>query len=165
MSTPFVGEIRMFGGNFQIASWAFCNGQLLPISEYSALFTLIGTTYGGDGQNTFGLPNLQGRLPLHVGSGYALGQLAGEENHSLNTNEIPNHNHTVAAAATANAQSPSNTVYGGGGNAIYRSVAPSAPMNATMIGAGGGSLPHPNVMPFQCLTFIIALFGIFPSRT
>lgn len=167
MAQPFVGEIRMFGGNFAPAGWFFCNGQLQSISQYEVLFTLIGTTYGGDGQTTFGLPNLQGRLPVHMGTNnygtYIQGQSAGEENHTLTTSEIPSHNHTVAAASTATSASPSGNAYGGG-FALYRTAAPATPMAATMIGSGGGSQPHANMMPYLCVSFIIAWAGIYPSR-
>jgi microcystin-dependent protein len=166
--TPFVGEIRMFGGNFAPVGWAFCNGQLMAIANNETLFQLIGTTYGGDGQTTFGLPNLQGRLPVHQGTSvnggsFIIGQLAGEENHTLVQNEIPSHNHLVAAGPATSA-SPSGNVYGGGGAALYRTAAPSAAMNAAMIGLNPGSQPHSNLMPSLCVSFIISLSGIFPSQ-
>jgi microcystin-dependent protein len=166
MSQPFVGEIRMFGGNFAPLDWAFCDGQLLPISQYETLFNLIGTTYGGNGTTTFGLPDLRGRLPIHQGNGFIIGQLAGSENITLNANQIAQHTHTVTALTSANATSPSNAVYGGNtADAIYTANAPSAPMNANMVGIGGGSLPHSNMMPYGVVSFIISLFGIYPTQS
>jgi microcystin-dependent protein len=169
MAQPFVGEIRMFGGSFAPAGWFFCNGQTLQISQYDVLFALIGTTYGGNGQTTFNLPNLQGRLPVHMGTtnfgSFVQGQLAGEENHTLTLNEIPNHTHTVAAASAATVASPANAVYGGGVVSLYRSATPTTPMAPTVVGIGGGSLPHSNMMPYLCVSFIIAWAGVFPSRS
>ena len=164
MGQPYVGEIRMFAGNFAPQGWMLCQGQLLPISQYSTLFNLIGTTYGGDGQQTFQLPDLQGRVPIHQGSGFVIGQRAGTENHTLTLNEIPNHNHGVAALTGANAKSPSGTVYGGNtGDPIYAAT-PSAQMNASMISVNSGGQPHDNMMPVLTVNFIISLFGIFPSQ-
>lgn len=172
MSTPYIGEIRMFGGNFAPAGWAFCNGQLLAISENEALFTLIGTTYGGDGQSTFALPDLQGRIPIQQGTGpdgssYVLGQRAGAETVTLTTQQIPGHTHALLATDTAaNEASPaghvlarSNTV-----DAYLPSDAATA-MSAQAVAAAGGSQPHGNLQPFLCVSFIISLFGIFPSPT
>jgi len=169
MATSYIGEIRMFAGNFQPAGWAFCDGRLLQISQYDALFALIGTTYGGDGVQTFGLPDLRGRLPVHQGTSsqgtYLIGQLAGTETVTLTTSQIPSHSHTVAAKTAANSQSPSGAVYGGNAPvAIYTANAPSSPMNANMIGPNPGGLPHDNLMPFGAVSFIISLFGVFPSR-
>jgi microcystin-dependent protein len=165
MGSPYIGEIRMFGGNFAPQGWAFCSGQIVPISQYDALFALIGTTYGGDGQSTFGLPDLRGRLPVHQGSGYVIGQLAGTETVNLAASQIPQHNHTVAAKNAAGSTTPGGAVYGGSSAiSIYSAAAPSAPMNAAMIGPGGGGLPHDNLMPFGVVNFIISLEGIFPSR-
>ena len=164
MATPFIGEIRMFGGNFAPVNWALCNGQLLAISENTALFQLIGTTYGGDGQNTFALPNLQGRIPVHQATGFVIGQLAGEEAHTLTVNEIPSHVHTLVAATTATTNTPNGNHWGGGGANLYKPGPASAAMNATAVTIAGGSQPHDNMMPFLVVNFIIALFGIFPSQ-
>lgn len=165
MGQPFIGEIRMFGGNFAPANWAFCNGQLLPISQYDALFALIGTTYGGDGQNTFGLPNLACRVPIHQGSGFVIGQISGEENHTLISTEIPSHTHAVNAKTQFTSGAAANNVYAGGGSAVYKAAPASATMNAAMVRPNAGNLPHSNIMPFLAVSFIIALFGIFPSRS
>ena len=165
MASAFIGEIRMFAGTFAPLNWAFCNGQLLSIAENNALFALIGTTYGGDGQQTFGLPNLQSRIPIHRGPGFVFGQLGGTENVTLTVNQIPSHNHQVAAATSANSKSPAGAVYGGNtSDHVYTANAPSAQMNAGMVGIGGGSQPHNNMMPFVVVNFIIALYGIFPSQ-
>jgi microcystin-dependent protein len=153
----------MFGGNFAPVGWAFCDGALLAISQYEPLFALIGTTYGGDGVNTFQLPDLRGRIPVHVGTGFVLGQAAGTETVTLTTNQMPAHTHQVAARASATAGSPSGAFYGGNTESIY-SATPSAPMNAQMIGSAGSSLPHTNLMPFAVVSFIISLEGIFPTR-
>ncbi len=168
MGTPFVGEIRMFGGNFAPAGWMFCEGQLLPIAENETLFNLIGTTYGGDGQSTFALPDLRGRIPIHQGNGFVLAQAGGEETVTLTVQEIPGHSHGVLAsandAATANAQgnvlaqTPSYTPYIG-------ATPPNTVLHPTSIGAAGGSQPHDNFQPYLCISFIISLFGIFPSPT
>src|ERR1700694_1685262 len=120
MSNPYVGEIRMFGGRFPPAGWAFCDGSLIAISENDTLFNLIGTTYGGDGQTTFGLPNLQGRIPIHQGNSFIIGQLAGEENHTLTANEIPSHTHNVNAKGQFTSGSPSGNVFAGGGASVYK---------------------------------------------
>jgi len=165
MSQPFVGEIRMFAGNFAPVGWAFCQGQLMPISENEVLFQLIGTTYGGDGQSTFALPDFRGRVPIHQTSGFAIGQQAGTETVTLTTNQIPAHSHTVLALTTANAAATSGNVYGGGNTSFNMFVAaPSAQMNSAMIVAGGGSQPHDNNMPTVVVNFIISLFGIFPTQ-
>jgi microcystin-dependent protein len=153
----------MFGGNFAPVGWALCNGALMSIAENTALFSLIGTTYGGDGQSTFGLPDLRGRLPVHQGNSFVLGQLAGTETVTLTTNQMPAHTHQVVARTAATAGSPSGAVYGGNTDSIYTAT-PSAPMNAAMIGIGGGSQPHNNMMPYLVVNFIIALEGIYPSR-
>jgi len=162
---PFIGEIRMFGGNFAPQGWAFCDGSVLPISEYEALFALIGTTYGGNGTSTFALPDLRGRIPVHQGGTFVIGQIGGEENHTLLASEMPVHTHTVAGSTTATSSSPTGTLYA---NApalpMYSTSAPTANMNAAMIGTGGNSLPHSNMMPYLAVGFIIALVGIFPSR-
>lgn len=164
MASPFVGEIRMFGGNFAPAGWAFCNGQLMAISENDTLFNLIGTTYGGDGQTTFGLPNLQGRIPVHAGNGFVQGQLGGEENHTLTVQEIPSHTHNVAGMGQATTNSAAGNLYAGGGLKAYK-AAPGATMNPAVVKNNSGGQPHDNMMPFGVVSFIISLFGIFPSRS
>ena len=164
MSSPYVGEIRMFGGNFAPSGWAFCNGQVMSISQNEVLFTLIGTTYGGDGVQTFALPNLQGRIPLHAGPGFVQGQIAGEENHTLITQEIPSHTHNVMGMGQATTTSVSGNLYGGGGLRAYK-AATGGTMNAAVVKPNSGSQPHDNMMPFLAVSFIISLFGVFPSRS
>jgi microcystin-dependent protein len=167
MGTPYVGEIRMFGGNFAPVGWMLCQGQLLPISENETLFNLIGTTYGGDGQSTFGLPNLQSRVPIHQGPGFVLAQLAGEETVTLITQQIPNHNHTPAANSANGTQgSPSNGVWAQSSlNEFSVTNPPNLAMAPQAILASGGSQPHDNMMPYLVINFIISLFGVFPSQT
>jgi microcystin-dependent protein len=171
MSNPFVGEIRMFGGNFAPLGWAFCDGQLLAIAENDALFALIGTTYGGDGQSTFALPDLRGRIPLHQGQGsslspHYLGEHGGAETVTLTTAQLPNHTHRLASGVAAMYGDPSGAsvadtgttaIYGAGGANVDMAPAASVP--------AGGSQPHNNLMPYQCVNFIISLFGIFPSQS
>ena len=166
MSEPFIGEIRMFGGNFAPAGWAFCNGQLMAISENEALFNLIGTTYGGDGQTTFGLPNLQSRVPIHTGSGFTLGQAGGEEQLTLTTNQIPAHGHALLADENSGTQlSPTNNVLAQSQNPMmYRAIAPTVAMNANSVLPAGGNQPHDNMLPFLVVSFIIALSGIYPTQ-
>lgn len=172
MSQPYVGEIRMFGGNFAPVGWLFCSGQYLPISEYETLFQLIGTTYGGDGESTFQLPNLQSRVPVHQGTGssgvtYILGEQAGTESVTLTTQQLPVHNHAAVGAivtadqTTLNGAVPANSVT----ITPYFPAAPDAPMNAGAIGPAGGSQPHENLQPYLTINFIISMFGIFPSPT
>src|SRR5215210_3159178 len=178
MAQPYVGELRMFAGNFAPAGWMFCEGQLLPISENEALFQLIGTTYGGDGQSTFGLPDLQGRVPLHMGQGnglssYVIGQAAGVESVTLTTQTIPTHNHfSQIAASPATSTSPGNNILAneaiGNPQATCFSYGPfggtqSALATATL-GITGGSQPHENQQPLLVLNFIISLFGVYPSQ-
>ena len=172
MGQPFIGEIRMFAGNFAPAGWAFCDGQLMPISENDALFTLIGTTYGGDGQETFGLPNLQSRIPLHSGTGpgltnKTLGESAGVEAVTLSTQQIPIHNHAfLVSTSSGTGTSPANAVLASGSNvSIFRpDVIPIQPMNPASLSPVGGSQPHDNMHPFICINYIISLFGIFPQQ-
>ena len=165
MSDPYIGEIRMFGGNFAPVGWAFCNGQSMAIAENDVLFNLIGTTYGGDGVTTFNLPDLRGRLPIHQGGTFTIGQLSGTENVTLNLNQIPAHSHTVGALTAANAKNPSGAAYGGStADPIYTAGAPSVAMNPGMVGVGGGSQAHSNMMPYGVVSFIISLFGIYPSQ-
>jgi microcystin-dependent protein len=165
MSNQYVGEIRIFAGNFAPEGWLTCDGTLLPISEFETLFQLIGTTYGGDGQTTFALPDLRSRVPLHQGSGLVLGQLAGEENVTLNVNQIPAHSHPAAANSGAGSQSsPSGGVWAASSANQYSSTAPAVAMSASAIRQAGGSQPHDNMPPYAVLTFIIATTGIFPSQ-
>ena len=166
MADPYIGEIRMFGGNFAPAGWAFCNGQLLPISENDALFTLIGTTYGGDGQETFGLPDLRGRLPVHQGSGYVLGQAAGVEEVTLTTNQLPIHNHQFLGSTDQGASTnpPTNVVAQMPGGRVYIQDGASVALNGGSLGPVGGSQPHTNFQPYLCISFIISLFGVFPTQ-
>jgi microcystin-dependent protein len=179
MSEPFLGEIKVISWNFPPKGWSFCNGQLLPINQNQALFSILGTTYGGDGRVTFALPNLQGRIPVHVGNGIVLGEAGGETTHTLNISEMPAHNHVPSgdstAAGSTNANTPSSTsALGQSAGALhngaplqiqmYSSGGPSTAMNPGIIGASGGSQPHENMSPYLVLNFIIALQGIFPSR-
>jgi microcystin-dependent protein len=164
MSNPFVGEIRMFGGNFAPAGWMFCDGQLLPISENETLFNLIGTTYGGDGQETFALPNLQSRIPIHQGNGFVLAETGGEESVTLTVQQMPTHNHAMLASSAAGQNSsPAGNVTAQHPTASLYTVAPGAgSLLNTVIGQVGGNQPHENCQPFLCVNFIISLFGIFP---
>jgi microcystin-dependent protein len=166
MSQPYLGEIRMFAGNFAPLGWAFCNGQIMPISENDALFNLIGTTYGGDGQTTFALPDLRGRVPIHQGPGFMLANAGGAETITLTVNQIPAHGHPLLASqSVADDPNPANKLLGEsrpGTNSFYQDIAAN-PMAVTAIGSVGGSQTHNNLQPFQCINFIIALSGIFPS--
>ena len=167
MAQPYVGEIRMFAGNFAPAGWMFCEGQLLPISEYETLFNLIGTTYGGDGQSTFALPDLRGRIPLHFGNGFTLAETGGVETVTLTASQIPVHSHPLLASQDdANATSPAGNVGAAPLNAFsYYSSPPLVPMSPSAVGSTGGSQPHNNFQPYLCVDFIISLFGIFPTQT
>ncbi|MDP8979991.1 MAG: tail fiber protein [Acidobacteriota bacterium] len=167
MSSPYIGEIRMFAGNFAPVGWAFCNGAIIPIDQNDALFNLIGTTYGGDGQTTFALPDLQSRVPVHVGPGFTLAQTGGAESVTLTTSQIPAHSHVAQANSNAgNLASPSGGVWASDSIlSSYDSNAPSVNMNAAAFGNSGGSQPHDNMLPFLCINFILSLFGIFPSQT
>lgn len=165
MASPFVGEIRMFGGNFAPAGWAFCDGSLVAISQNPTLFQLIGTTYGGDGQNTFALPNLQSRVPVHVGPGFALGQTGGAETVTVTTSQIPAHSHVPQANPNPGTQSsPSGGVWAQSTLNSFSSSAPSVAMDPGALGNAGGSQPHDNMLPFLAVNFILSLFGIFPSQ-
>jgi microcystin-dependent protein len=170
MAQPYVGEIRMFGGNFAPAGWMFCEGQLLPISENETLFQLIGTTYGGDGETTFALPDLRGRIPIHQGNGFTLAETGGAEEITLTVQQIPAHTHAMLAttnAASAPAPSNSETFARAFAPTItpYGTDNPSTTMSPQMIGSVGGNQPHTNFQPYLCVDFIISLFGIFPSQT
>ncbi|MDQ5823258.1 MAG: tail fiber protein [Chloroflexota bacterium] len=169
---PYVGEIRMFAGNFAPNGWLFCEGQQLPISENEVLFQLLGTTYGGDGEETFNIPNLASRVPIHMGTGpdgttYQIGEMAGTEEETLSTQQIPNHTHplTGSTAPGTDAQPTSNVLAQSGGAFVYIEDTAIAALNANSIGIVGGSQPHENTQPFLCINFIISLFGIFPSQT
>jgi microcystin-dependent protein len=180
MSSPYVGQILMFGGNFPPSGWMFCNGQLLPISENDVLFQLIGTTYGGDGQETFGLPNMQSRVPIHQGQGaglssYVIGQAGGTESVTLTTNQIPVHSHvpvasanpgTSSVAANNTILSTENSTAQGGGNA-FTYLPPGgaqAQMANSSIGLTGSSQPHQNIQPVLAISYCISLFGVFPTQ-
>ena len=175
MSEPFIGQVTMFAGNFAPRGWALCDGQLLAISSNQALFSILGTTYGGDGRTTFALPGLRGRTPIHQGSGpglppYALGQKGGAESVVLTTNELPQHTHTIgnlrAAASPADASVPTGNSLGMA--PAYNSGSPSVDMHAGSVGPfgnTGGNVAHPNMPPYLAINYIIALIGLFPSRS
>jgi microcystin-dependent protein len=171
MSEPFVGEIRMFAGNFAPRGWAFCDGQLLAVSQNDALFSLLGTIYGGDGRTTFGLPDMRGRIPLHMGHGPGLserrlGSKGGSENVTLTTNQLASHTHDFNAntAAATDASAQGRVVAEGVGVNFYFAGNQDTDFASSMITHTGGSQPHTNLMPTLCIHFIIALFGIYPSR-
>jgi len=178
MAEPFIGQIIMFAGNFQIRGYAFCNGQTLAISQNTALFSILGTTYGGNGQTTFALPNLQSRVPIHFGQGpglspYVLGQQAGSENVTLTSQQMPAHNHNVLTnSSNGNSSTPENNfiapavLSGATPTAVngYRNSQDGTLMNAQSLSIAGGNQPHPNIQPYLALNFLIALQGIFPSR-
>jgi len=167
VSQPFVGEIRMFAGNFEPAGWMFCEGQLLPISENETLFNLIGTTYGGDGQSTFALPDLRGRLPIHQGGGFTLAQSGGVEAVVLNVNQIPAHTHPfLASSDIANSPDPANSLVARSPQIkMFLNANASVTMSTQFLSNTGGDQPHSNFQPYLCVDFIISLFGIFPSQT
>ena len=165
---PFIGEIRMFGGSFAPAGWAFCNGQILLIADNPDLFALIGTTYGGDGQTTFALPNLQSRIAMHKGQGsglssYVMGEQGGVEQVTLTTNQIPTHGHPPLASNTGGSDSPANNYWADSAlGKPYGAAPPALLMNPATITPTGGSQPHDNMLPFLCVTYIIALSGQAP---
>lgn len=164
MSEPFLSEIRIFSFNFPPKGWAFCNGQLLPINQNQALFALLGTTYGGDGIVNFRLPNLQGRVPFHMGNGHTLGEIGGEEVHTLTSSELPQHTHLAgASSAPANTGNPGGNLWANGGKSVYNSVGNTS-MSPQAISTFGSSQPHDNMSPYLVLNFCIALQGIFPSQ-
>ena len=169
MAQPYVGEIRMFAGNFAPAGWMFCAGQLLPISENETLFQLIGTTYGGDGESTFALPDLRGRLPVHQGNGFILAETGGAETITLTTTQIPTHSHPLLATGnTATSFAAPGQVFAASTGATispYGTDNPKTPLSPQMVGSVGGSQPHSNFQPYLCVSFIISLFGIFPSQS
>lgn len=175
MAQPYVGEIRLFAGFFNPNGWEFCNGQQLPIAENAVLFQLIGTTYGGDGESSFNLPNFQSRFPIHMGTSsasgttYTIGEMAGVESVTLTTQQIPSHTHPLLASQDAGSQSNAgNQVLGAQSPvSIYRpnAIAPNVPMHASSVTPVGGSQPHENMQPFLAINYIISLFGMFPSQT
>jgi microcystin-dependent protein len=168
MSEPFIGEIKIMSFNFPPKGWAMCNGQLLPINQNQALFSLLGTTYGGDGRVNFGLPNLQGRTPIHMGNGHTLGERGGEQAHTLSISELPTHTHTANAAnvpATANAPSNTPMIAQSVGANMYGAASNLGSMSKQALANVGGSQAHLNMQPFVTLSFCIALQGIFPSQT
>jgi microcystin-dependent protein len=171
MSQPYVGEIRMFAGNFAPAGWMFCEGQVLPISDYETLFNLIGTTYGGDGQSTFALPDLRGRIPVHAGTGggatYTLAQSSGTETVTLTTQQLPAHSHPYLVTTNIATQAgPSGQVLGQSSVAkMYFSANPARALASNAIGSTGGNQPHDNFQPYLCIDFIISLFGVYPTPT
>jgi microcystin-dependent protein len=172
MSNPYIGEIRMFGGSFAPAGWAFCWGQIMPISQNDALYTLIGTTYGGDGEETFALPNLAGRVPVHQGQGpgisqnYVLGEMAGVESVTITTQQLPIHNHGfIATTLGGNSNNAPNNFIAAGPSIdlFYEDENPTVNFNANMLTPVGGSQPHENLQPYLAISFIISLFGRFPN--
>lgn len=164
MSEPFLGEVKIISWNFPPKGWTFCNGQLLPINQNQALFSILGTTYGGDGRTTFALPNLQGRMPVHVGDGIVLGERGGETAHTLNISELPAHSHApVGTNNTATDPSPAANLWPKDANNPF-SPTPNTAMLPGAILPTGGSQPHENMSPYLVLNFIIALQGIFPSQ-
>ncbi|MBI2729285.1 MAG: phage tail protein [Sphingobacteriales bacterium] len=168
MAQPYVGEIRMFAGNFAPAGWMFCDGQLLPISENETLFQLIGTTYGGDGQETFGLPDLRGRVPVHQGNSFILAETGGVEEVTLTVQQIPSHSHVPQAnSGNGTSTDPANNFWAAQPSLLQYSATGSANINlaANTLAPTGGSQPHTNFQPYLCVEFIISLFGIFPSQT
>lgn len=166
MAEPFLAEIRLMSFVFAPQSWALCNGQLLPINQNQALFALLGTTYGGNGQTNFALPDLRGRVPIHVGGGHTLGELAGEQAHTLTQAELPSHTHLVNASSSATGGSATaNGNVLGAGNNVYRSSGELTTLNAATVANAGGSQAHLNMQPFLTLSFCIALQGIFPSTS
>jgi microcystin-dependent protein len=173
MGNPFIGEIRMFGGNFAPSGWSFCNGALVGISQNAALYNLIGTTYGGDGQNTFGLPDLQGRVPVHQGQGaglsnYGLGQVGGAETVTLSLQQLPSHTHPAMGNPTgAGVANPSNNTWGNSSisnNSFGAGTAATATMNTAALSMNSGGQAHDNMLPFLAISFIISLYGAYPSQ-
>lgn len=164
--SPFVGQIDIVAFNFAPAGWAECDGSLRAISQYEALFNLIGTTYGGDGESTFALPDLRGRMAIHQGNGHVIGQSAGEETVTLTLNQIPAHSHAVLVGGAADSLSPSSTTWGSSPTNLYSSTGTNpVAMSSAAIGAVGGGQPHDNIPPYLTVNFIISLFGVFPSQS
>lgn len=167
MAQPYVGEIRMFGGNFAPAGWQFCDGSLLSISENETLFQLIGTTYGGDGESTFAVPDLRGRIPIHQGNNFILAETGGAEEVTLNVSQIPAHSHPfLGTTSRGTVTNPSNALLASSTVvSLYAAETANAAMASNAITPVGGSQPHTNFQPYLCVSFIISLFGIFPSQT
>lgn len=166
MAQPYIGEIRMFAGNFPPNGWLFCDGQILAISEYDALFALIGTTYGGDGQSTFALPNMMSRIPVHQGNGFNLAATGGAEEVTLTANQIPGHSHPLLGSSDpASSRSPAGQVFGRTPAEAYAGEFTAQPLSPLAVGSAGGSQPHTNLQPYLCVNYIISLYGIFPSPT
>ncbi len=168
MSDPYIGEIRMFGGNFAPNGWLLCQGQLVSISDYDTLFNLIGTTYGGDGQETFALPNLASRIPVHMGSApfgtYVLGQTGGAESVTLLSQQLPVHTHTAVASSSAASQTgPGGNYWSSWTSPSYSTTAPNVPMHPQALAPAGGNQPHDNMSPYLAINFIISMYGIYPS--
>lgn len=164
MSTPFLGEVKIISFNFAPQGWTFCNGQFLPINQNQALFSLLGTMYGGNGQTTFALPDLRGRVPLHIGNGLLQGQAGGQEFHTVTQSEMPTHNHVVNAVnGTATTEAPGGNFLATNPAALYNTT-PDTTLQPATVTNTGGSQPHENRQPFIVLNFIIALVGVFPSR-
>jgi microcystin-dependent protein len=165
MATPFLGQLMLVSFNFAQKGFVMANGQLLPINQNQALFSLFGTTYGGDGRQTFGLPDLRGRTPIAFGTGFTLGQRGGEDAHTLTASEVPTHNHTINAAGGANLNKPLNALLAGGGGAVFVSPSNLVGMNSGTLTSAGGSQPHENRQPFLVMTWIISMQGIYPTRS
>jgi microcystin-dependent protein len=170
MSAPYIGEIKMFGGSFAPAGWALCDGALMAISENDTLFALIGTTFGGDGQSTFALPNLQSRFPMHQGTNagntFVLGETGGSETVTLTLQQIPTHNHVPNANSAGGSDNPGAHVWGTSstGKPYAITGGPTVTFNPATVAAAGGSQPHENMQPYLCVTFIISLFGVYPNQ-
>lgn len=165
MAEPFLSEIRIFSFGIVPKGWALCNGQLLPINQNQALFALLGTTYGGNGETNFALPNLQGRIPIHMGAGFFLGQAGGEYAHTISNSEMPMHNHLVSASgAAASSDSPAGNLWAVSNSPAYAPLPPAVTLNAAVVSSVGGSQAHENMPPYLALNFCIALQGIFPSQ-
>lgn len=172
MAEPFLSEIRIFSFNFAPKGWALCNGQLLPINQNQALFSLLGTTYGGNGQTNFALPNLRGQAPIHEGNGFTLGQTGGQSAHTITISELPTHPHTLTSnlciggnVVNAALGDPTNNYWANNGKAQYSTSPPDQAMHPSAVTNVGGSQPHNNMQPYLVLNFCIALQGIFPSQT
>jgi microcystin-dependent protein len=164
MSEPFLGQLMLASWNFAPRGWTMANGQLLAINQNQALFSLLGTTFGGNGLQNFALPSLQGRAPVHQGNGFSMGQMGGEEAHTINSSETPTHTHLATAIGTATGGDPAGGYLGGGGAPVFAPPASAAPMISATITTVGGSQPHENRQPYLVMTWVIALQGIFPSR-